>query len=160
MPMGEKELEEQIVELSRRIAEMESLMKRLAGALLDNRGTRQLQSAAYSLAPYMRILDSYMSNGSVGPEIVLPQVKDPISREIISVLFSIKEGNISRITGELKRRRGKASRRIVAKKLTELEEMGVLEVDKSARDKRYSLSDEVVRKWLKVLGIDIKSDED
>jgi len=158
--MGEKELEEQIVELSRRIAEMESLMKRLAGALLDNRGTRQLQSAASSIAPYMRILDSYMSNGSVGPEIVLPQVKDPISREIISVLFSIKEGNISRITEELKRRRGKASRRIVAKKLVELEDMGVLEVDESARDKRYSLSDEVVRKWLKVLGIDIKGDED
>lgn len=160
MSMGEKELEDQIVELSRRIAEMESLMKRLAGALLDNRGTRQLQSAAYSLAPYMRILDSYMSNGSVGPEIVLPQVKDPISREIISVLFSIKEGNISRITEELRKRRGKASRRIVAKKLAELEDMGLLDVGESARDKRYSLSDEVVKKWLKVLGIDIKGDED
>lgn len=158
--MGEKELEEQIVELSRRIAEMESLMKRLADALLDNRGTRQLQSAASSLAPYMRILDSYMSNGSVGPEIVLPQVKDPISREIISVLFSIREGNISRITDELRKRRGKASRRIVAKKLAELVEMGVVEVHETARDKRYSLSDEVVKKWLKVLGIDIKGDDD
>jgi len=160
MPMGDKELEEQIAELSQRIAEMEALMKRLAGALLDNRGTRQLQSAASSIVPYMRILDSYMSNGSVGPEIVIPQVKDPISREIISVLFSIKEGNISRITEELRKRRGKASRSIVAKKLAELEEMGVLEADESGRDKKYSLSDEVVRKWLKVLGIDIKGDED
>ncbi len=158
--MGDKELEEQIAELSQRIAEMESLMRRLTGALLDNRGTRQLQSAASSIAPYLRILDSYMSNGSVGPEIVLPQVKDPMSREIISVLFSIKEGNISRITEELRKRRGKASRRIVAKKLGELAEMGIVEEDEGSRDKRYSLSDEVVRKWLKVLGIDISGDGD
>ncbi len=158
--MGDKELEERIAELSQRIAEMESLIRRLTGALLDNRGTRQLQSAASSIAPYMRILDSYMSNGSVGPEIVVPQVKDPISREIISVLFSIKEGNISRITEELRKRRGKASRRIVAKKLGELAEMGIVEADESGRDRKYSLSDEVVRKWLKVLGIDIKGDGD
>ncbi len=158
--MGDKELEERVAELSQRIAEMESLMRRLTGALLDNRGTRHLQSAASSIAPYMRILDSYMSNGSVGPEIVVPQVKDPISREIISVLFLIKEGNISRITEELRKRRGKASRRIVAKKLGELAEMGIVEEDESGRDRKYSLSEEVVRKWLKVLGIDIKGDGD
>jgi len=158
--MEDRELEDKIAELSRRIAEMEVLVRRLTDALLDNRGTRQLHSAASSLAPYMRILDSYISNGTVGPEIVLPQVKDPISREIISVLFSIREGNISRITDELRKRRGTASRRIVAKKLAQLVDMGVVEENEGARDRRYSLSEEVVRKWLKVLGIDIKGDED
>ncbi len=53
--------------------------------------------------------------------------KSDISRHIIEVLGKLGPMNISQLTAQLRRERGTASRRVVAKKLRELEEAGLVE---------------------------------
>lgn len=58
---------------------------------------------------------------------IIPELeKDEISRLVIQSLVSGKDLNISRITGSVRRQRGKASRRIVAERLERLEKIGIV----------------------------------
>lgn len=63
------------------------------------------------------------------------KVSEDISRAIIEILAVMGPMNISRLTRELRRYRGKASRRIVARKIRRLAEEGLIEVRRVGREK-------------------------
>ena len=99
---------------------------------------------------YFRILDLYARYGSVSPDLVVPGLKDDISRHIVSALFDKGDRNISQITEAVKGQRGTASRRIVRERVQELEAKGVVVSSPGARGKTYRISDSVAEKWTEV----------
>ncbi len=111
------------------------------------------------LSSYLKLMDIYVEHGRISPSIIFPEVKDPISREILETLFYYGKLNTSKITEELRKSRGKASRRIVREKLKNLVENGLVECDERKNEKIYYVSEYALKKWLKVLGIDIKGEE-
>ncbi len=139
-------------DIERRIERIEDLISRY----LDN---EYFQYIRHILASYMRLINIYMEYGKISPSIIFPELKDPISREIIEILFSYGKLNISQITEELRKTRGKASRRVVRQKLNELLELGMVECEERKNERLYSISEYAIKKWLKVLGINIRGDK-
>ena len=77
---------------------------------------------------YLRLINIYAQYGGLGIDVVVPKIRnDPIAREIVRILFDLKSANISQITQELKRRRGKASRNTVREKIHHLIDLNVVE---------------------------------
>ncbi|OGS44726.1 MAG: hypothetical protein A3K76_02580 [Euryarchaeota archaeon RBG_13_57_23] len=104
---------------------------------------------------YFKMLGLYQRFGAISPDLLIPGVKDPISRDIVKVLFERDGQNISQITDKLKGMRGTASRRIVRERLKLLEEKGVLKGKGSSRSKEYWLTQEYIDKWYDLLGLGI-----
>ncbi|ADD07918.1 winged helix-turn-helix domain-containing protein [Candidatus Aciduliprofundum boonei] len=138
-------------DLEKRIRKVEDLLEKY----LEN---DYLVYIRHILASYLRLINIYVEYGKISPTIIFPEIKDSISREIIEILFSYGSLNTSQITDELKKSRGKASRRIVREKLNNLVEAGIVECDERKNERIYSISEYAVKKWLKVLGINIKGD--
>ncbi len=138
-------------DLEKRIRKVEDLLEKY----LEN---DYLVYIRHILASYLRLINIYVEYGKISPTIIFPEIKDPISREIIEILFSYGSLNTSQITEELKKSRGKASRRIVREKLNNLVEAGIVECEEKKNERIYSISEYAVKKWLKVLGINIKGD--
>jgi len=107
---------------------------------------------------YLRLINLYAQYGGLGIEVAVPEVTDPIAREIVRILFDLKRANVSQIARELRGRRGKASRNTVRAKLKELKEMGIVVEVPGERGKIYTLSRQVINKWLEIIGIPIKID--
>jgi DNA-binding transcriptional ArsR family regulator len=153
--MGKEEKEEdirkEIKELSGKIDKLEETLSKISKPYSDIVGyMSQFQNISKG---YFRLLDLYDKHGSLSPEIIIPGLKDPISKEIVIILFNKKGQNISQITEELKKRRGTASRRIVREKLSALVEDNIVVFEEGAKTKKYSISDEVVEKWSQMLGL-------
>ncbi len=141
---SEKEdLRKEVKELNSRIAELEGIISELQEPL------RQLRTAAKG---YYKFIDMFMKYGGVSPDKIVPGMKDPISKEIINILFDRNGQNISQITDVLRARRGSASRRIVREKLVKLEEAGLVIRKKTKKSVEYYISEELVKKWSQVLG--------
>lgn len=140
-----EDLKREVKELNARIAELEDVLEDLREPL------RQMNSAAKG---YFRFVELYMKFGAVSPDKVIPGVKDPISREIINILFEKNGQNISQITDGLRERRGSASRRIVRERLAQLVEKGYVERKKTKRSVEFYVTDELKKKWSQVLGLD------
>ncbi len=138
-------------DLEKRVRRVEDLLSRY----LENEYLRYIR---HILASYLKLINLYVEYGKISPAIIFPEIKDSISREIIEILFSYGNLNTSQITEELKKSRGKASRRIVREKLNNLMETGIVECEERKNEKVYSISEYAVKKWLKVLGINIKGD--
>src|SRR5438876_4373056 len=102
---------------------------------------------------YFRILDLYAKYGKVSPDLVIPGLKDDISRHIVAVLFDRPDRNISQITDAVKGKRGTASRRIVRARLADLKEQGIVEATPGARTRTFRVADVVAEKWSQVLGV-------
>ncbi|HEY7588639.1 MAG TPA: hypothetical protein VIB49_07870 [Thermoplasmata archaeon] len=100
---------------------------------------------------YFRLLDLYAKYGSVSPDLVVPGLKDDISRHIVTVLFEKGGRNISQITAAVKAKRGTASRRIVRERLRELEMSRTVVSSGESNVKTYRVSDEVAEKWSRIL---------
>jgi len=66
--------------------------------------------------------------------------RDDIKAWIIKVLYQYGKLNILQITKAVRNMRGKASRRIIAKKLNELERMGLVKKEIKGRSKIYYLN--------------------
>ncbi len=139
-------------DLEKRIRKVEDLLEKY----LEN---DYLVYIRHILASYLRLINIYVEYGKISPAIIFPEVNDPISREIIEILFSYGRLNTSQITEELKKSRGKASRRIVREKLNNLVEAGIVECEEKKNERIYSISEYALKKWLKVLGINIKGDD-
>src|SRR5207244_13625184 len=75
---------------------------------------------------YFRLLDLYAKYGKVSPDLVIPGLKDDISRHIVVALFDKPDRNISQITEAVKRKRVTASGRIVRERLKDLERQGIV----------------------------------
>ena len=142
-------LRKEVRELNERIRELEEIIVQLREPF------QQLHSITRG---YTRLIDLYMKFGSVSPDIIVPTLKDPISKEILNVLFERNGQNISQITDAVRTRRGSASRRIVREKLAAMEEDGLVKRKSTKKAVEYFVSDELVRKWSEVLGLTIYRD--
>ena len=102
---------------------------------------------------YFRLLDLYAKHGAVSPDVVVPGMKDDISKAILTALFEKGDRNISQITEAVKGKRGTASRRIVRERLQDLVKQDVVVESGGSRGRTYRVSDEVTAKWSQVLGL-------
>jgi len=152
MPEEQQEdLKREIRALSEKMESLEDSMSMVAAPyrqLLDY--IERFQKISTS---YFRLLDLYQRYGEISPDLLVPGVKDSISREIVKALFEQDGQNISQISDKVKEKRGTSSRRIVRERLKMLEERGVVKAKGSARSKEYWLTEEYVRKWYDLLGL-------
>ena len=155
--MGEKDVRKEIQDLREQMEVLSAAFDRIAkpyGQLFDY--LERFQGLASS---YFRVLDLYQKFGSVSPEIVIPGLKDPISKDIVKALFEKGDRNISQITEALKGRRGTASRRIVRAKLESLITQGVVVADGDGKIRTFRVAADVVDKWSQVLGLAKSNDQ-
>jgi len=146
-----EELQEQIKALAEKMESVEESMSKVAqpySQLLEYIERFQKISSSY-----FKMLGLYQRYGAISPDLLIPGVKDPISRDIVKVLFERDGQNISQITDKLKDMRGTSSRRIVRGRLKELETKGVLRSKGSPKSKDYWLTEEYVDKWYQLLGL-------
>ena len=141
-----KDLTDEIKELNKRISELERMLSSLI---------KPFQKVQDKTSNYLKILQLSLEHGGLTPDIILPDVKDPISKEIVRALLDRSEQNISQITELVRNKRGTASRRIVREKINNLTEKNVIQKKQKGSLYVYSLSQEVIRKWSQLLGINI-----
>ena len=154
--MGDEDLRKEIQDLRDQMEALNAALDRIAkpyGQLFDY--LDRFQGIARS---YFRVLDLYQKFGAVSPEIVVPGLKDPISKEIVKALFEKGDRNVSQVTDAVKARRGTASRRIVREKLKALVKDGVVVESGVGKIRTFSIAPGVVEKWSQVLGLS-KPDE-
>lgn len=140
-----------IEELTERISQLEDAIRQVSVPYAEL--VSQLSTFQETVGKYFRLMDLYQRYGVVSIDTILPEVKDPISKDILRILLDRPGLNISQLTDELKSRRGSSSRRIVRDKLQELAEMKLVIEEAGRNEKTYHLSEEVVRKWSQVLGL-------
>ena len=149
----EKEaLREEIRDLSEKVAELESALRTATRPISDLMS--QLEGMNRIAGNYFRLLELYHRKGSISPEAVLPEVKDPISIEIIKVLVDRSGLNVSEITDALRERRGTASRTVVRERLQQLVSEGYVTTQDGPQGViQYSISEEVADRWYRLLGL-------
>ncbi len=151
--MVEENLEKQIKALAEKMESVEETVGKVAAPysqLLEY--VERFQKISSS---YFKMLGLYQRYGAISPDLLIPGVKDSISRDIVKVLFERDGQNISQITEKLKAMRGTASRRIVRERLALLAEKGVVRAKGSSRAKVYWLTEEYVDKWYDLLGLGV-----
>jgi len=153
MGKGDKQddLQEQIKALAEKMENVEESVSKVAqpySQLLDYIERFQKISSSY-----FKMLGLYQRYGAISPDVLIPGVKDSISRDIVKVLFERDGQNISQITDKLKEMRGTSSRRIVRARLKDLETKGVLKSKGNPKSKDYWLTEEYVDKWYQLLGL-------
>src|SRR5512137_1759639 len=149
--MPEEDLEKQIKSLAEKMESVEASLDKVAqpySQLLEYIERFQKISGSY-----FRMLGLYQRFGAISPDLLIPGVKDSISRDIVKVLFERDGQNISQITDKLKDMRGTSSRRIVRERLKELDEKGVVRAKGSSKSKDYWLTEQYVDKWYELLGL-------
>ena len=149
--MGEEELKDEIKELRNQIAILSEALEQVTKPY--QQVLSQIEMLQDVARRYFGLLDLYQKYGEISPETVVPGLKDPISQEIVKTLFDKGDRNISQIAEQIKQRRGTASRRIVRERLEKLVEEGVVTMSTDSKTRRFSVSDEVLKKWSQVLGL-------
>jgi DNA-binding transcriptional ArsR family regulator len=140
----EKDLADEVKELNKRISELEKMLSVLMKPFSDIRKTTE---------SYMRLAGLLLDHGGLTPDLILPELKDPISKDIVRVLLERPEQNVSQITDLVKSRRGTASRRIIREKLLDLEKKNIIQKQQRGSRSVYSLTAEVIKKWTQLLGL-------
>ena len=149
--MAEEDKDKKIEELALRIAELEASIRLITkpyANLVDH-----LDQVQGIVNRYFGLLDMYQTHGGISIDMIIPNVKDPISKEIVRILLDHPRLNISQLADELKKRLGSSSRRIVRSKLLVLVEQGIVVDDIEGKVKTYSVSSTVIKKWSQVLGL-------
>jgi len=149
--VADEELQEQIKDLAKKMQGVEEAMDKVAGPY--SQMLEYIERFQKISGSYFRMLGLYQRYGAISPDLLIPGVKDSISRDIVKVLFERDGQNISQITEKLKDMRGTSSRRIVRERLKVLEEKGVIKGKGSSRSKEYWLSEEYIEKWYDLLGL-------
>lgn len=149
--MSEGDLQQDVRELRKQVDALREALAKVAEPYREIAGyMEQLQTITRG---YFRLLDLYARHGAVSPDVVVPGLKDDISKAILASLFEKGERNISQITEAVKGKRGTASRRIVRERLHDLVEKGVVVASEGARGHTYRVTEEVAGKWSQVLGL-------
>ncbi len=141
-----KDLAEEVKELNKRISELEKMLSILI---------KPLQNVSKTTQNYLRITSLLLDHGGLTPDMILPEIKDPISREIVRVLLERSDQNISQITELVRSKRGTASRRIIRDRIQELEEKNIVQKRQKGSRYVYSLTEKVIKKWSQMLGFNI-----
>jgi DNA-binding HxlR family transcriptional regulator len=139
-------LEHEVKELNKRISELEKMLSVLIEPL------RQVSRTTQN---YMRITGLLLDQGGITPDMILPEVKNTISREIVRVLLDRSDQNISQITDLVRSKRGTASRRIIRERVKDLEKKGIIQKKLKGSRYVYGLTVKVIKKWSKMIGFDI-----
>jgi len=145
-------------DLRKEIRELRAQIEALRSALSDvTRPYTELMAYVNRLQDasrgYFRILGLYAEHGKVSPDLVIPGLRDDISRHIVVALFDRPDRNISQITEAVKGKRGTASRRIVRERLEDLERQGIVVATPGSRTRTFRVAEEVAEKWSQVLGV-------
>jgi DNA-binding transcriptional ArsR family regulator len=140
----EKDLTDEVKELNKRISDLEKMLSVLMKPLTDIRKTTE---------SYMKLAGLLLDHGGLTPDLILPELKDPISKEIVRVLLERPEQNVSQITDLVKSRRGTASRRIIRERLVDLERKNIIQKQQRGSRSVYNLTTEVIKKWTQLLGL-------
>jgi DNA-binding transcriptional ArsR family regulator len=146
-----EEQAKEIAELHDKIDRLEEMISEFRQPFKDAQG--YMNKFNEMASGYLKIIGLYQQHGKVSPEMLVPTVKDPIAQDILVILFEKKELNVSQIADQLKEKRGSASRKTVRDKLAILEDEGAIEVVGDRKVKKYKVSEELVEKWLKLLGV-------
>jgi DNA-binding transcriptional ArsR family regulator len=147
-----EELREEIKELSEKVSKLEAALRSATRPITDLMAN--MEGMNRIAGNYFRLIELYHQKGSISPEAVLPEVKDPISIEIIKVLFDKGGMNVSEITDALRERRGSASRTIVRERIQKLVDNGaIVMTDGPQGVNQYSISEEVANRWYRLLGL-------
>jgi DNA-binding transcriptional ArsR family regulator len=149
--MTEGDKDRKIEELSERISSLEAALREVTrpyAQLVEQLG--QFQSM---VGKYFRLLDLYQRHGAISVDTIFPEVRDPMSRELLRILMERPGLNISQVSEELRTRTGSSSRRIVRSRLDGLVKNGLLVEEGSTKSRTFRVSDRVVRKWSEVLGL-------
>jgi len=141
-----KDLEKEVRELNKRISELEKMLSEVI---------KPLRAVGSTTQKYLKITNLILEHGGLTPDLILPEIKDHISQEIVRALIDRKDQNISQITDLVRSKRGTSSRRIVRERLKELEEKEVVEKMQKGSLYVYKLTDKVLRKWSQMLGFNI-----
>jgi hypothetical protein len=142
----DEDLTSEIKELQARIKELEDM---LAAAL------KPIQQVQHSTQHYVKLMRLLLEHGGLTPDVVLPDVKDPISKDIVRVLLERPDQNLSQITDQVRSKRGTASRRIIRKKVQDLVDRQIIDKQQKGSLYEYRLIEDVVKKWANLLGINI-----
>lgn len=148
---GEEDQGKKIDELVHKVDQLETALREVARPYSEL--VTQLSQFQDTVQKYFRLMDLYQRYGSISIETIMPEVKDPISKDIVKVLLDKPGLNISEITDQLRDRRGTSSRRIVRDRLNELVGQKVLLEKVGQKEKVYEISESVMRKWSQVLGL-------
>lgn len=149
--MAGTEEAKRIQELTERIAQLEEAIRQVS--VPYSQLAAQLATFQDTVGKYFRLMDLYQRYGVVSIDTILPEVKDPISKDILRILLDRPGLNISQLTDELKGRRGSSSRRIVREKLSELAEKKLVVEEPGRNERSYRLSEDLVKRWSQVLGL-------
>jgi len=141
-----EDLKKEIKELNKRISELEKMLSALV---------QPLRNVSKTTQNYLRLTGLILDHGGLTPDLILPEIKDPISKEIIRVLMDRNEQNISQITELVRSKRGTSSRRIIRNKIHILEKKNIIKKQIRGNLYVYSLSENVIKKWSQMLGFDI-----
>jgi len=146
-----KEKDRKIEELTERIASLESSLREVTRPY--SQLVEQLGQFQGIVQKYFRLLDLYQRHGVIAVDVILPELKDPMSREIMRILMDRPGLNISQISEELRTRTGSSSRRIVRERLEEMVRQDLLAEEKGSKAKTFRVSARVGEKWSEVLGL-------
>jgi len=141
-----KDLAEEVKELNKRIAELEKMISVLV---------QPLKRVQTTTSNYLKVVQLLLEHGGLTPDLILPDVKDPISKDIVRVLLDRSEQNVSQITELVRSKRGTSSRRIIREKINDLTKKNVICQRNKGSIIVYSLSPDVIKKWSQLLGINI-----
>jgi len=146
-----KDKDRKIEELTERIASLESSLREVTRPY--SQLVEQLGQFQGIVQKYFRLLDLYQRHGVIAVDVILPELKDPMSREIMRILMDRPGLNISQISEELRTRTGSSSRRSVRERLEEMVRQDLLAEEKGSKAKTFTVSARVVEKWSEVLGL-------
>jgi len=141
-----KDLEKEVKELNKRISQLE---KMLSAAL------KPLRDVSKTTQNYLKLTGLLMEHGGLTPDMILPEIKDDISREIVRVLMDRPDQNISQITELVRSKRGTASRRIIRERIKDLVEKNIIKKHLKGKTHVYKITDKVIKKWSQMLGFNI-----
>ena len=141
-----EDLKKEIKDLQKRIGDLEKMLSNAINPLREVSKTTQ---------NYLKITSLILEHGGLTPDMILPELKDNISREIVRVLLDRQNQNISEITELVRSKRGTASRRIIRERLKELEEKNIVKKHMKGKLYVYTLTDKVIKKWSQMLGFNI-----
>jgi len=155
--MAKSDLQDDVRELRKQVEALREALAKVAEPYRELAGyMEQLQTITRG---YFRLLDLYAKHGAVSPDVVVPGLKDDISKAILTTLFEKPDRNISQVTESVKAKRGTASRRIVRERLQTLVKDGVVVATGGSRGHTYRVSEEVTEKWSQVLGLSKYGDQ-
>ena len=143
--------ERKIEELTQRISELEASLHEITRPYTEL--VQQLGQFQGTVEKYFRLMNLYQEHGSISIDMILPDVKDSISKEIIHIVLDRPGINISQVTDQLRVHLGSASRRIVRGRLDELVKKGHILERKGKRSRTYEVSGEVLKKWSQMAGL-------